>query len=71
MFQRITNRGQVIKLAPSSYRGYELRNAALRGMNRHAEAVKAFGMMLSKLEGLEAPSHRSKCKCQNDILRRQ
>ena len=71
MFQCVINQGQVIKLAPSSYQGYELRNAALCGMSRHAEADEAFDVMLSKLEGSEAPPHHSQCKRQNDILGRQ
>ncbi|KAI9571633.1 hypothetical protein HD554DRAFT_2302552 [Boletus coccyginus] len=41
---------EVIKLDPSSHRGYEGRHAALHGMERHDEAFKAFRIMLSKLE---------------------
>lgn len=48
---RIANNSQVIKLHPSSYRGYEMRHAALHGASRFAEAVEAFDTMLSKLEG--------------------
>ena len=49
----IINRGQVIQLAALSYRGYELRYAALHAAGRDPEAFDAFDAMLCKLE--EAP----------------
>ena len=52
----ISNSAQVIKLDPSSHRGYEQRHAALHGAKRHAEAVEAFDTMLFKLE--ESPDDR-------------
>lgn len=47
----MVNLAQVININPSCHRGYEMRHAALHGMGCHAEAVKAFDTMLSKLEG--------------------
>lgn len=41
---------KVIKLDPSSYRGYELKRAALHDAQRYDEAIEAFEMMLSKLD---------------------
>ncbi|KAG2338855.1 hypothetical protein BDR05DRAFT_968858 [Suillus weaverae] len=40
----------VIKLAPSSYVGYQLEHAALHGAQRYDKAIEAFKIMLSKLE---------------------
>ena len=45
----IVDRGQVIQLAVLSYRGYELRHAALRGAGRCVEAFDAFDTILCKL----------------------
>ncbi|KAG0709247.1 hypothetical protein DFH29DRAFT_1074967 [Suillus ampliporus] len=41
---------KVIELDPSSYRGYELKHAALHGAKRYGEAIEAFKIMLSKLD---------------------
>ena len=44
-----TDKVQVIDIDPSSHRGYEIRHAAMHVAGRHAEAVEAFNMMLSRL----------------------
>ncbi|KAG9318932.1 hypothetical protein JVU11DRAFT_1046 [Chiua virens] len=41
---------EIIRLNPSSHKGYEGRHAALHVARRHVEAVEAFDTMLSKLE---------------------
>ncbi|OAX35524.1 WD40 repeat-like protein [Rhizopogon vinicolor AM-OR11-026] len=40
---------KVIELNPLSYRGYQLKHAALHGAQRYGEAIAAFDIMLSKL----------------------
>ncbi|KAG0697842.1 hypothetical protein DFH29DRAFT_1020728, partial [Suillus ampliporus] len=40
---------KVIQLNPSSYIGYEVKHAALRGAQRYDEAIEAFKIMLSEL----------------------
>ncbi|KAG0709236.1 hypothetical protein DFH29DRAFT_1074959 [Suillus ampliporus] len=42
---------KVIELNPSSHVGYQLKYAALHGAQRYDEAIEAFQMMLSKLDG--------------------
>ncbi|KAG2356060.1 hypothetical protein BDR07DRAFT_1613333 [Suillus spraguei] len=42
---------KVIELDPSSRVGYQLTHAALRGAQRYDEAIDAFTIMLSKLDG--------------------
>ena len=46
----IINRGQVIQLAVLSYRGHELKHAALHGAGRYVKAFDAFDAMLCMLE---------------------
>ncbi|KAG1739462.1 uncharacterized protein EDB91DRAFT_386645 [Suillus paluster] len=41
---------KVVELDPSSYRGYELKHAALRGVQRYDDAIEAFKVMLFKLD---------------------
>ena len=41
---------QVVNLDPSSHLGYELRHAALAGLNCHEEAVVAYDTMLLKIK---------------------
>lgn len=41
---------KAIELNPSSYTGYEVKHAALRGAQRYDEAIEAFKIMLSKLD---------------------
>ncbi|KAG2353418.1 WD40-repeat-containing domain protein [Suillus spraguei] len=41
---------KVIELNPSSHLGYELKHAALRGVQRYDDAFEAFTIMLSKLD---------------------
>lgn len=56
---------QVIKLDPSSYRGYEQRHAALHGAERYTEAVEAFDTMLLKIEGSPDKHVRGECISSN------
>ncbi|KAJ8597767.1 WD40 repeat-like protein [Rhizopogon salebrosus TDB-379] len=46
---------KVIERNPSSYRGYELKHAALHGAQRYDEAIEAFHTMLSKLDHISDP----------------
>ncbi|KAG2363059.1 hypothetical protein BDR07DRAFT_1332384 [Suillus spraguei] len=41
---------KAIELDPSSYAGYQVKHAALRGAQRYDEAIEAFRIMLSKLD---------------------
>lgn len=41
---------KAIELNPSSYTGYQVKHAALRGAQRYDEAIEAFEIMLSKLD---------------------
>lgn len=41
---------QVTELNPSSHVGYQLTCTALRGTQRYDEAIKAFTIMLSKMD---------------------
>ncbi|KAG2089251.1 uncharacterized protein F5147DRAFT_764608 [Suillus discolor] len=49
---------KVIELDPSSYQGYELKHAALRGAQRYDDALEAFTIMLSKLDDAPDPQIR-------------
>ncbi|KAG0702983.1 hypothetical protein DFH29DRAFT_470207 [Suillus ampliporus] len=46
---------KVIELNHSSYRGYEVKYAALHGVHRYDEAIEAFKLMLSKLDHASNP----------------
>ncbi|KAG2346916.1 WD40 repeat-like protein [Suillus weaverae] len=54
--EALSDAEMVIELNPSSYRGYELKHAALHGAQRYDEAIEAFHIMLSKLD--DAPDPR-------------
>ena len=51
---------QVIELNPSSYRGYELKHAALHGAQCYDEAVEAFKIMISKMDHSPDPQIQRK-----------
>ncbi|KAG8214228.1 hypothetical protein J3R82DRAFT_11026 [Butyriboletus roseoflavus] len=48
--EALSDADEIINLDESSFRGYEVRHAALHGARRHAEAVEAFRTMLEKIE---------------------
>lgn len=51
---------QAIELNPSSYAGYQVKHAALRGLQRYDEAIETFGIMLSKLDDASEVQIRGK-----------
>ncbi|KAF8550639.1 hypothetical protein OG21DRAFT_1487620 [Imleria badia] len=55
---------EVVKLNPSSHRGYQEMHVALHDMGRHSEAFKAFRTMLSKLEQSSDPQIHGEPFCQ-------
>ncbi|KAG1883505.1 hypothetical protein F4604DRAFT_1677808 [Suillus subluteus] len=55
--EALSDAEKVIELNPSSYLGYELMHAALRGAHRH-DSFEAFTIMLSKLDNTSDPRIR-------------
>ncbi|KAG2357258.1 hypothetical protein BDR07DRAFT_1612605 [Suillus spraguei] len=56
--EALSDAEMVIELNPSSYRGYELKHAALHGAKRYDEAIETFHIMLSKLDNAPDPQIR-------------
>ncbi|KAG1775976.1 hypothetical protein EV702DRAFT_1269226 [Suillus placidus] len=56
--EALSDAEKVIELNPSSHLGYELKHAALRGVQRYDDASEAFTIMLSKLDDAPDPQIR-------------
>ncbi|KAG2118685.1 WD40-repeat-containing domain protein [Suillus discolor] len=56
--EALSDANKVIELNPSSYLGYELKYAALRGARHYDDAFKAFKIMLSMLDDAPDPHIR-------------
>ncbi|KAG1821965.1 WD40-repeat-containing domain protein [Suillus subaureus] len=56
--EALSDANKVIELNPSSYLGYKLKHAALRGAQRYDDAFEAFTVMLSKLDDSPDPRIR-------------
>ncbi|KAG2340644.1 WD40 repeat-like protein [Suillus weaverae] len=56
--EALSDAEKVIELNPSSHLGYELKHAALRGVQRYDDASQTFTIMLSKLDDAPDPQIR-------------